>query len=158
MKKLVYLPLLAALTTACGYEKSTQVLAPSPVVDIAAPTTTPPTSSSYPSNGPDVIAYVAAKYPEKLAAGVSREERVENMKFLRDRVIEVGRCGGLDLGWNLKRGGPEISIDFIAERINGEIHGHDIALDYDNTSSPLRLHWAGGDFPFFGEYPSVECE
>ena len=38
------------------------------------------------------------------------------MMFLRNRVIEAGICGGLNLGWNLKRGGPELSIDFIAEK------------------------------------------
>ena len=29
------------------------------------------------------------------------------MEFLRNRMIEAGICGGLDLGWNLKRGGPD---------------------------------------------------
>jgi hypothetical protein len=75
------------------------------------------------------------------------------MEFLRDRVIEAGRCGGLDLAWNLKRGGPEISIDFIAERAGGAVHGHDIAFDYDNTSTQLVLYWGSGEFPFYGGYP-----
>lgn len=142
--------------TACDYQKSTRLLEPSPVSVPAAPTEGP-TTTTYPSSGPDVIAYVAAKYPEKLVAGVSREERIANMQFLRDRVIEVGKCGGLGLGWNLKRGGPEISIDFITERVDGGVLGHDIALDYDNTSQPLRLYWGGGDHPFYKEYPEVEC-
>jgi len=80
------------------------------------------------------------------------------MSFLRDRIIEAGRCGGLDLAWNLKRGGPEISIDFIAERVNGQVIGHDIAFDYDNTSTPLQLYWGGGDFPSYGGYTnSYNC-
>ena len=58
---------------------------------------------------------IAAKYPERLVAGISLGQRQENMMFLRDRIIEAGKCGGLDLGHNLKRGGPEISIDFLAE-------------------------------------------
>jgi len=66
--------------------------------------------------------------------------------------------GGLDLAWNLKRGGPEISIDFIAERVNGQVVGHDIAFDYDNTSTKLELYWGGGDFPFYGGYTnSYSC-
>ena len=39
------------------------------------------------------------------------------MMFLRDRIIEAGKCGGLELGWNLKRGGPELSIDFMAPSV-----------------------------------------
>ena len=52
-------------------------------------------------------------------AGVSSATRRSNMEFLRDRIIEAGLCGGLDLGWNLKRGGPDISVDFLAERRGG---------------------------------------
>ena len=77
------------------------------------------------------------------------------MRFLRDRIIEAGLCGGLDLGWNLKRGGPDISIDFIAERVNGQVVGHDIAADYDNTSTPLHLYWGGGTFPSFTRYTNA---
>ena len=32
------------------------------------------------------------------SAGVSLSQRQANMAFLRDRIIEAGRCGGLDLG------------------------------------------------------------
>ena len=38
------------------------------------------------------------------------------MKFLRNKMIEHAKCKGLDVGLNLKRGGPSISIDFIAWR------------------------------------------
>jgi len=157
MKKfLCLLPLVAALVSGCEYQKSPRLVEPSPLSETPAPTEPPPVTT-YPSTGPEIVAYVSAKYPEKLAAGVSREERVANMQFLRDRVIEVGKCGGLDLGWNLKRGGPEISVDFIAERVNGDVHGRDIALDYDNTGSELRLQWIGGTHPYYREYPNPEC-
>jgi hypothetical protein len=63
------------------------------------------------------------------------------MEFLRNRIIEAGICGGLDLGWNLKRGGPEISVDFIAERRGGLTYGYDIARDYENTRTKLQLAW-----------------
>lgn len=64
-------------------------------------------ASSYPGSGPALVAYIAARYPERLAAGVSIEQRTANMEFLRDRVIEAGICGGMNLAWNLKRGvGP----------------------------------------------------
>ena len=76
------------------------------------------------------------------------------MVFLRDRIIEAGRCGGMDLAWNLKRGGPEISVDFLVERVGGNLIGHDIAFDYDNTSHSLELYWGDGTFPFYGGYSS----
>jgi hypothetical protein len=164
MKKLVYfLPLVAVVAAGCEYEKSPTPLQPTPVTavetPVAEPAPTPAVATEYPTSGPDVIKYVAAKYPEKLAAGISREDRVRNMEFIRDRVIEVGRCGGLGLGWNLKRGGPEISIDFITERLaDGSVIGHDIAFDYDNASAPLRLYWGNGSHPYYKEYPHFDCQ
>jgi len=139
--------------------KTSTPTAPTSVVTPASePAPAAPPHESYPSDGPGIIAYVVAKYPEKLAAGVSYDERIANMQFLRDRVIEVGKCGGLDLGWNLKRGGPDVSNDFITERVNGDVIGHDIAFDYDNTSHPLQMYWGGGDFPTYKEYPQPTCQ
>ena len=115
-------------------------------------------STTYPGNGPDLVAFIVARYPERLAAGVSREERIANMEFLRDRMIEAGKCGGMDLGWNLKRGGPEISVDFIVERRDGAEYGHDIGIAYDDTSRPLQLHWGDGPFPSYKEFPAAECK
>jgi hypothetical protein len=63
------------------------------------------------------------------------------MAFLRDRIIEAGLCGGTEMGWNMKRGGPEKSIDYMVHVKNGDPWGVDIAVDYDNTSKPLRLGW-----------------
>jgi hypothetical protein len=81
------------------------------------------------------------------------------MAFLRDRIIEAGKCGGLDLGWNLKRGGPDLSIDFITQRLNGTLDGIDVGFAYDDTSTPLRLVWgSGGAFPYYASYTnSFSC-
>ena len=98
------------------------------------------------NNGPAIVNCIAAKYPEYLAAGVSLSQRQANMSFLRDRIIEAGKCGGLDLGQNLKRGGPDLSIDFLAWRQAGGDMGIDLAVDYDNTSNPLRLSWSEAGF------------
>jgi hypothetical protein len=104
-------------------------------------------------DGVFIINCIGNKYPERLAAGVSLSQRQANMAFLRDRIIEAGKCGGLDLGWNLKRGGPELSIDFITQRVNGAVDGIDLGYAYDDTSVPLRLAWAtGGAFPFYANY------
>jgi hypothetical protein len=110
------------------------------------------------NNGPAIVACISAKYPDRLAAGVSSGQRVANMEFLRDRIIEAGKCGGMNLGWNLKRGGPERSIDFLAwHRGDGDM-GVDLGLDYDNTSAPLRLHWnEAGLGATFEPYPGVSC-
>jgi hypothetical protein len=64
------------------------------------------------------------------------------MEFLRDRTIEEGICAGMKLGWNLKRGGPDLSVDYITSFTGGRWIGVDIAFDYDNTSTPLRMQWA----------------
>ncbi len=110
-------------------------------------------------NGNVIIQCIGNKYPDRLAAGVSLQQRKDNMAFLRDRIIEAGRCGGLDLGWNLKRGGPDLSIDFITQKVNGTVDGVDIGYAYDDTSTPLRLAWGtGGTFPFYATYTnSFSC-
>jgi len=88
-----YLCLVPMALTLCGcnVHKSSPV-APTPTASAtaAAPADPPVTTTAYPSNGPDLIAYVVGKYPERLAGGISRDERIQNMQFLRDRVIEAG--------------------------------------------------------------------
>jgi hypothetical protein len=160
----VLVPLSVALISACGPSHPSTPIGPTQSLVAARPAAEPdpqpqpePTPPQYPSDGPGIIAYVVAHYPDRLAAGVSSDDRVANMQFLRDRIIEVGKCGGRDLGWNLKRGGPEISNDFITERTASGVIGHDIAFDYDNTSRPLQLYWGGGEFPSFKEYPQPSC-
>jgi hypothetical protein len=116
--------------------------------------------SGYPSTGEAVIALVAARYPERLRAGVSHDERVANMEFLRDRIIETGHCGGMRVARNLKRGVGPHSIDAIAWRPGHGEHTQvvDIAADYENASAPLRLQWiiVGGK-PGWDPGPAVKC-
>ena len=110
------------------------------------------------NNGPAIVSCISAKYPERLAGGISLSQRQENMAFLRDRIIEAGKCGGLNLGWNLKRGGPDRSIDFLAWRRGDGDMGVDIGMDYDNTSAPLKLYWGeAGLGATFDPYPAVSC-
>jgi hypothetical protein len=117
-----------------------------------------PGGSCASNNGPAIVNCIAAKYPEYLAAGVSLGQRQANMSFIRDRIIEAGKCGGLDLGQNLKRGGPDLSIDFLAWRQSGGDMGVDIAFDYDNTSTPLRLQWAEAGFgATYKAFPVGSC-
>lgn len=169
MKRFAVVVFLAGFMAGCHSSQHASPVAPSQVADQQAPVEQPPAPKPpapkppppkkvYPSNGPAVIRYVAKKYPERLKAGVSRATRIKNMKFLRDRVIEVGKCGGMDLGWNLKRGGPDISIDFITERRHGKVYGHDIAIDYDNPKHKLRLVWGGGKYPKYKNFGKPRCD
>ncbi|HSK11238.1 MAG TPA: hypothetical protein VK911_16765 [Vicinamibacterales bacterium] len=110
-----------------------------------APAAAPPPAAreSYPGTGPEVVAYVAQRYPERLVGGISFEQRQANVEFLRDKVIEVGICGGMNLAWNLKRGVGPRSIDAIDWRhgvqdINDVV---DFALSWKDPSRPLQLQW-----------------
>ena len=109
-------------------------------------------------NGPAIVNCIAAKYPDRRRPVGSLAQRQENMTFLRDRIIEAGICSGLGYGWNLKRGGPELSIDVIAwKRADGNM-GVDIAFDYDNIGSTLQLTW--GEIDLFAKiqpYPAFSC-
>lgn len=111
------------------------------------------------NNGAAIVSCIERQFPERLAAGVSHSQRVANMAFLRDRIIEAGICGGLDLAWNLKRGVGPHSIDAIAWRHpNGHVDVVDIGAAYDDTSIPLRLSWqivAGP--PGYDPYPHPGC-
>lgn len=93
-------------------------------------------------DGNYIIECIGNKYASYRRAGVSAGTRRSNMEFLRNRIIEAGICGGLDLGWNLKRGGPDLSVDFIVDKRGASENGVDIARDYDNTSKELQLTWA----------------
>lgn len=127
------------------------------------PATVAPAPGGNPGNcaskdGRFIVNCISAKYAWYRRAGVSHSERKQNMAFLRDRIIEAGLCGGLNLGWNLKRGGPELSIDFIAEKRGSLTYGYDIGIDYDNTSKELQLYW-GEDGPgsHFKAFPNPNC-
>ncbi len=93
------------------------------------------------SKGSDIADCIAARYPQYRQAGVSLDTRKANMQFLRDRLIEHALCRGLQVGQNLKRGGPEISNDFITYFTDGRWVGVDIASGYDDTSTTLRMQW-----------------
>ena len=138
------------------------------------PSTAPETPGPVPcagDTGQAIIACVAAAYPEKLVptnvGDFSDERRYANMEFLRDRIIETGKCKGLNLGLNNKRGGPEISRDFIVYRSNkgkgGRDRGVDIASGYDATQNKLKLTWQlfedGPNYghPFYRDYGPVDC-
>jgi hypothetical protein len=95
----------------------------------------------YPNNGKAVIDCVERKYPQYLVPHVTVAQRKANMAFLRDRVIEIGICGGMNLAWNMKRGGPEKSIDFIAWHDGRQWIGVDIGRAYDDVSKTLDLVW-----------------
>jgi hypothetical protein len=122
---------------------------PPPPTAPEPPAPTPPTPAPpAPGNpcastsGPFIVECIEDRYPERRQAGVSHAQRVDDMIFLRDRIIEAGRCGGLDLAWNLKRGIGPHSIDAIAWRHpNGFVDVVDIGAAYDDTSQPLNLQW-----------------
>ncbi len=119
-----------------------------------------PCGPPYPSDGEAIVNCVAKQYPEKLVAGVSQSQRVANMEFLRNRVIETGRCGGLDLALNLKRGVGPHSIDAIAwKHPNGFVDVVDIGAAYDDTSRPLNLQWSIVSGPAgYDGYPAFTCK
>lgn len=118
------------------------------------------------SAGAEIVKCVGKAYPKYLEATEkgdnSLERRKVNMAFIRDRVIETGICKGLDLARNLKRGGPEISYDFLVMRTNRD-YGVDIATGYDELKLPIRLKWqvfgAGENYgyPYYAKYPPVDC-
>jgi hypothetical protein len=118
-----------------------------------------PGGSCASNNGPAIVACVSARYPDRRAPVGSLGQRQANMEFLRDRIIEAGKCGGLDLGYNMKRGGPERSIDFLAwRRSDGEM-GVDLGADYDNIGNTLQLHWLEqGLGATYAAYPAVSCQ
>jgi hypothetical protein len=102
-----------------------------------------PANGAWPSSGPDVVAYIADAWPEYLVRTATLAERIEHMEFLRDRIIEAGICGGLDLARNLKRGIGPHSHDAIAWRKpNGFVEVVDIASAFDDKNVFLSLHWS----------------
>jgi len=106
-----------------------------------APGPSGPPAGGWPKTGEEVVAWATRSYPDRLVAGVSLSQRQNNMAFVRDRMIEAGICGGMELAWNLKRGGPDKSIDYLAYRKAGRWIGVDIGAAYDDTSIPLTLQW-----------------
>lgn len=100
-----------------------------------------PADGRWPSNGEAVVAYVANAFPAYLRR-TSFNQRIENMEFLRDRIIETAICGGMDVTWNLKRGIGPHSHDAVAWRDGNRVRVIDIASAFDDPGIELRLHWA----------------
>lgn len=101
-----------------------------------------PPGGQWPTAGEAVVAYIAASFPHLLAPTPSDDERIANMAYLRDRIIEAGVCGGLDLARNLKRGVGPHSIDALAwMKRPGVVEVIDLAQAYDDHDIYLNLHW-----------------
>jgi hypothetical protein len=116
-----------------------------------APPTTVPTNPGggggtvtcgppYPSTGPQIAICVQNSYPDKTKAVGSLDERNAQMIFLRDRMIEVGICAGLDLAWNRKSNGS-MSIDALVYRHGGIDDVIDVGFQYDSPENVLQLQW-----------------
>ena len=69
------------------------------------------------------------------------------MEFLRDVIIETGKCKGMDLGRNYKRGRarnqPGTSSSGEQHREGGRDRGVDIASGYDDDEDHAQAHVAG---------------
>jgi hypothetical protein len=105
-----------------------------------------PEGGAWPTNGEDLVAYIAEVFPEYLVVTAFQDDRIANMEFLRDRIIEAGVCGGMDLARNLKRGTGPWSIDALAWRkdpgdSDDDVEVIDLANAYDEKTIPLQLHW-----------------
>jgi hypothetical protein len=131
-----------------------------PLAPVAGPGPGPQNPGNCASdNGEVIVACVAQKYASYLVAGISLHEREDNMRFLRDRIIEAGICGGLDLAWNRKRGDGPHSTDALAWRTGGGDEVVDIGIGFDDTSQELRLQWAivAGPPGYDGYSPQPNC-
>jgi hypothetical protein len=129
------------------------------VADVVTPPPPPP-PPPYPTTGPGIVAYVANRWSERRVPTSTVGQRVANMEFLRDRVIEIGKCVGLDLAWNRKRGNfnDARSIDALAWRVNGVVEVVDIGVAYDDNTRTLQMQWAivAGP-PGYDPYPGNTC-
>jgi hypothetical protein len=113
-----------------------------------------PADGRWPSDGNAVVAYVANAFPSYLAR-TSFEQRIHNMEFLRDRIIETAICGGMDVTWNLKRGIGPHSHDAVAWRDGNRVRVIDIASAFDDPGITLSLHWAEvAGPPGYDPYPN----
>ena len=115
--------------------------APSPAPTPAPAPTPTPGGGPWPKTPSALVDFVAAKYPQYLRATATLHDREVNMAYIRDRMIEAGICGGLDLAWNLKRGVGPRSTDALLWRDAGRDRVIDIAAGFDDYRSALRLHW-----------------
>jgi hypothetical protein len=129
------------LFPACEVQKSAH--APTaPILEAESDGATPVPNAGYPHDGDELVAYIAAKYPERLLPTADYDARARDMEFIRDRMVEAGICGGMDLARNLKRGVGPLSMDAIAWRPDGvTVQVVDIAASWDAFWEPMRLQW-----------------
>ena len=110
-----------------------------------------------PHDGDKVLEYVSNHWASYLAPTNTLEERVHNLEFLRDRVIEVGLCAGLNIGWHSETG--DLAPNKIALRDDeGVKYQVQIVSSYKEIGQVLRLSWSQGEggnyLPFT---PSPAC-
>lgn len=120
---------------------------------------TPAPPTVYPRTGDELVAYIVEKHPDRLDPTPDYDTRTRNMEFVRDKMIEVGICGGMDLALNLKRGVGPFSTDAIAWRPDGvTVEVVDIAASWDAFWEPMRLQWmiVGGP-PGWSPVARPEC-
>ncbi|MEQ1876382.1 MAG: hypothetical protein ABL958_07035 [Bdellovibrionia bacterium] len=114
-------------------------------------------SDALPSTGAKIAEYVEQHWPSYLTPANSLADRRHNLEFLRDRIIEVGLCAGLNLGWHVEN--ADLSVNKIALRDDeGQKFQIQIVSDYVNIGQPLKLTWTqsenGNYLPFT---PSPAC-
>lgn len=136
--------------TSSDWSPTQSFITPDEPVYVPTPT---PDKGKWPSDGPSLISYIEDKYPSRLAPTSTLDQRLANTEYLRDRLIEAGICGGMQLALNLKRGGPEISIDFVAYKKNGTWVGVDFASASKVYGSTMSLYW--GEVGSSGVYPKT---
>ncbi len=101
----------------------------------------------WPTTPGELVGFATQQFPEYLVPTSSLHEREANMAFVRDRMIEAGICGGMDLAWNLKRGVGPRSTDALLHRDGGRDRVIDIAAGFDAYRTPLQLHWVEVEGP-----------
>jgi hypothetical protein len=116
------------------------------------------------TDGKGVAACVNEAFPDRLKPTATLKERTDNAVFLRNRLIETARCAKLDVGLNLKRGGPSISVDFIAwKHPKGHTQGVDVIGGWDDIKKPIKVGWHDSygppnfGHPTFKAYGAVSC-
>jgi hypothetical protein len=112
----------------------------------------------YPTTGPAIAACVERQYSDHTTPVGSLAERDAQMTFLRDRIIEVGICAGLDLALNRKSSGA-MSIDALVYRHGGIDDVIDVGFQYDTPSQPLHLQWitVNGPAGYVAYSPRPSC-
>ncbi|NQW04655.1 MAG: hypothetical protein HQ485_11585 [Acidobacteria bacterium] len=115
-----------------------------------------PENGVWPRTPDELVAYITDSWANYLRPTDRTAERIANMEFLRDRMIEAGVCGGIDVALNLKRGVGPHSTDAIAWRTSsGDVEVVDIARAFDDKTTTLELQWSVVEGPSgYDPYPN----